>query len=82
MNSNLQKYIDDSLKKINIINKNKHVFFTALFKNNKEVDTPQLFKKENNYDYILFTNVKDLNTSWTIIYVNLFYVNLFSNIKN
>ena len=47
MNSNLQKYIDDSLKKINISNKNKHVFFTALFKNNKEVDKPQIFKKDD-----------------------------------
>ena len=64
-------YINNIIEKIEINNKN--VFFTALFKYKKKVDIPpSKFIINKDWDYIIFTNINNLNTSWTIVNVQLF----------
>jgi len=53
------------------INKNK-VFYTALFKYKRKVDIPNKFIRDKNWDYIIFTNIDNLDTSWTSVIVPLF----------
>lgn len=73
MNQELIKYIDlvnNITSKINSSNSN--VYYTGIFKNKKNVDIPNKFDKDDKWDYLLFTNITDLDTSWTIINVPLF----------
>lgn len=57
----------------------KKCFVTSLFTGNrmKIPDTPLNFRKMENYDYFLFTNMdkEKFNTSWTIIHIDFNYPN-------
>ena len=73
----MNKLLVDYINSINsiikdIVIKNKNVFYTGLFKNKRNVDIPSKFIRNNNWDYIIFTNIENLDTSWTIVNVPLF----------
>lgn len=73
MNKKLLNYINDYKSEIfEIIPINNKVFYTAIFKNKNNVDIPNKFTKDPKWDYILFTNIEKLETSWKIIRVKLF----------
>ena len=57
---NYIKNIETIFEEIKISNKN--VFYTALFKYKRKVDIPNKFIKNKNWDYIIFTNINNLDT--------------------
>ena len=63
MNDKLLIYIKDNYSIINKINKNNisdNICYTALFKKKKSRYTTKQFIKNNNFDYIIFTNINNL----------------------
>lgn len=75
MNRDLEDYIKTVSNIIEIKKNNNNVCYTALFKGEYEIDIPGSIEKNNDWDYVIFTNIDNLETDWNVISVPLFKYN-------